>query len=37
VRTRAPGAPPHGQPRQPDRHHTRNRAPAQSVTRPQEP
>ena len=37
VRTRAPRAPPHDQPRQPTRHHTRNRAAAQSVTGPQEP
>ena len=28
VRTWAPRAPPHGHPRQPNRHHTRNRAPA---------
>jgi hypothetical protein len=36
VRTRAPRAPPRGHPRQPNRHRTRNRASAQSVTRPQE-
>ncbi len=36
VRTRAPRARPRGHPRQPNRHHTRNRAPAQSVTGPQE-
>src|SRR5215469_12001446 len=35
VRTRAHRAPSHGHPRQPNRHHTRNRAPAQSVTGPQ--
>ena len=37
VRTRAPRAPPRDQPRQANRHHTRKRTPAQSVTRPQNP
>jgi hypothetical protein len=37
VRTRARRAPPHDRHREPDGHHTRNRAHAQSVTRPQEP
>ena len=35
VRTRAHRAPPRDRHRQPNRHHTRNRAPAQSVTGPQ--
>jgi hypothetical protein len=37
LRTRAHRAPPPGQHRQPNRHHPRNRAAAQSVTGPQEP
>ena len=36
VHTRARRASPRGRPRQPSRHHTRNRAAAQSVTGPQE-
>ncbi len=36
VRTRAPRAPPRDRRRTANRHHTRNRAPAQSVTGPQE-
>ena len=36
VRTRAPRAPPRDRPRKANRKQTRNRAPAQSVTRPQE-
>jgi hypothetical protein len=34
--TRAPRAPPHDRPRKANRHHTRNRASAQSATGPQE-